>query len=133
MTGDYILDASALLAILLGEPGQERVIEILDRCFIHNVNVAEVIARLIRSGVPPSAAQSAIEELQLPIEFEFRLAAECAELLVARRDLGLSLGDCVCLATAAESGATAVTADRLRARVHGSKLRGKPLLVEVIR
>jgi PIN domain nuclease of toxin-antitoxin system len=65
MQGEYLLDASALLAVLLGEPGQEHVLAILDRSFVHSVNVAEVIARLIRSGVPVKAAKSAVSELHL--------------------------------------------------------------------
>ena len=133
MTSEYLLDASALLTVLLGEPGHERVLEILDRSFIHSINVAEVIARLIRSGVPPKTAEAAIEQLQLETEHAFVDAAACGELLGARRDVGLSLGDCVCLATAARTGATAVTADRAWSRVSGTKLRGKPLRVEVIR
>jgi PIN domain nuclease of toxin-antitoxin system len=133
MTGEYILDASALLTVLLGEPGHERVLEILDRSFIHTVNVAEVIARLIRSGVPPKTAEGAVEELQLETEQAFVDAAACGELLGTRRDLGLSLGDCVCLATAARSGAIAVTADRAWSKVSGTKLRGKPLRAEVVR
>ena len=133
MTGEYILDASALLIVLLGEPGQERVLEILDRSFIHSINVAEVIARLIRSGVPPKAAEAAVDELQLETEHALVDAATCGELLGTRRDLGLSLGDCVCLATAARSGAIAVTADRAWSHVSGTKLRGKPLRVEMIR
>lgn len=133
MKGEYVLDASALLAILLAEPGQERVVEILDRSFIHSLNMAEVIARLIRSGVPPKTAESVVEELQLETEHAFADAAACGELLGTRRDLGLSLGDCVCLATAARSGAIAVTADRAWSKLSGTKLRGKPLLVDVIR
>lgn len=133
MTGEYLLDASALLTVLLGEPGQERVLDILDRSFIHSVNVAEVIARLIRSGVPPKTAEAAVEQLQLETEAAFVDAAACGELLGARRDLGLSLGDCVGLATAARTGAIAVTADRAWSQVSGAKLRGKPLRVEVIR
>lgn len=133
MIREYLLDASALLTVLLGEPGQERVLEILDRSFIHSINVAEVIARLIRSGVPPKAAEGAIAELQLETEDAFVDAAACGELLGTRRDLGLSLGDCVCLATAARSGAIAVTADRAWSQVSLVQLRGKPVRVEVIR
>ncbi len=133
MTGEYLLDASALLTVLLGEPGQERVLEILDRSFIHSINVAEVIARLIRSGVPPKIAEAAVEELQLETENTFADVAACGELLGTRRDLGLSLGDCVCLATAARSGAIAVTADRAWSHVSLGRLQGKTLRVEVIR
>lgn len=130
---EYILDASALLAVLLGEPGQQRVLEVLDRSFVHSINVAEVIARLVRSGVPPKTAEAAVEELQLETEQAFVDAAACGELLGTRRDLGLSLGDCVCLTTAARSGAIAVTADRAWSKLNGAKLRGKPLRVDVIR
>jgi PIN domain nuclease of toxin-antitoxin system len=133
MQGEYLLDASALLAVLLGEPGQEHVLAILDRSFVHSVNVAEVIARLIRSGVPVKAAKSAVSELHLETEHEFREPALCGEMLAASRELGLSLGDCVCLTTAAMSGAIAVTADRVWSKVNGQRLGGKILQVEVIR
>jgi ribonuclease VapC len=133
MKGAYLLDASALLAVLLGEPGQEQVLAILDRSFIHSVNVAEVIARLIRSGVPAKAAEAAVSELQLETEYEFREPAACGELLGATRELGLSLGDCVCLTTAAMSGAIAVTADRAWSKLDGHRLRGRILQVETIR
>ena len=81
MEGEYLPDASVLLAVLLGEPGQKQVLEILDRSFIRRVNVAEVIARLIRSGVRARTAAAAVSELRLEIEREFREPAICAELL----------------------------------------------------
>ena len=46
MKEQFVLDASALLSILLDEPGQDRVNQILDRSQIHAVNLAEVIGRL---------------------------------------------------------------------------------------
>jgi PIN domain nuclease of toxin-antitoxin system len=46
------LDASALLSILLDEPGQDRVNRIAARSPIHAVNLAEAIGRLVRSGMP---------------------------------------------------------------------------------
>jgi PIN domain nuclease of toxin-antitoxin system len=54
-------------------------------------------------------------------------------MLAGSRELGLSLGDCVCLTTAAMSGAIAVTADRVWSKVNGQRLGGKILQVEVIR
>lgn len=133
MKGEYVLDASALLAVLLGEPGQEQVLAILDRSFIHGINVVEVIARLIRSGVPAKAAEAAVAELQLETEHEFHEFATCGELLGASRKLGLSLGDCVCLTTAAMSGAIAITADHAWSKLNGARLRGKTLRIETIR
>ena len=43
----FVLDASALLSILLDEPGQDRVNQIVDRSRIHAVNLAEVIGRWV--------------------------------------------------------------------------------------
>jgi hypothetical protein len=62
------------------------------------------------------------DELQLEVEEEFgaRQAEFCGALLGTRRDLGLSLGDCVCLTTAAWLGAVAVTADRRWKELEGT-------------
>ena len=42
MKAQFVLDASALLSLVLDEPGHERVDRILDRSRIHAVNLAEV-------------------------------------------------------------------------------------------
>ena len=42
MKAQFVLDASALLSIVLDERGHERVDRILDRSRIHAVNLAEV-------------------------------------------------------------------------------------------
>jgi PIN domain nuclease of toxin-antitoxin system len=44
--GGICADASALLSVLLAEPGEDRVREVLDRSQMHAVNVAEVIGKL---------------------------------------------------------------------------------------
>ena len=56
-----------------------------------------------------------------------------ATLLGTRRDLGLSLGDCVCLTVAAASGAVAVTADRRWKELDGVTIGGERIRVELIR
>ena len=66
----YALDASALLALVFNEPGQEKVSAVIDRAYIHSVNVAEVVAKLIREGVPRAEAEQTIEELKLDIDEE---------------------------------------------------------------
>lgn len=135
MTGEFVLDASALSSILLGEQGGERVHEILEHSRIHAVNLAEVIGRLVRSGVPPETAGAILAELHLEIEEHFgpKQAESCGTLLGTRRDLGLSLGDCVCLATAGSLGAVAVTADRRWKALDGVSLHGETLRVQLIR
>ena len=130
-----MLDASALLSILLDERGQDRVNEILDRSQIHAVNLAEVIGRLVRAGMPPEKAVAALGRLYLEVEeeFETRQAEFCGVLLGTRRDLGLSLGDCVCLTTAASLGAVAVTADRRWKELDGTVVGSATMRVELIR
>lgn len=135
MTEAFVLDASALLCILLDECGHERVDRILDRSRIHAVNLAEVIGRLVRSGMPEDRAVASLRELHLEVDEEF--GAEqvefCGVLLGTRRDLGLSLGDCVCLTMAAWLGAVAVTADRRWEKLDGAAVNGRTIHVELIR
>jgi len=130
-----VLDASALLSILLDEPGQASVNRILDRAQIHAVNLAEVIARLVRAGTPPEKAIEILAGLYLEVDERFGTAqAEfCGTLLGTRRDLGLSLGDCVCLTAAAVSGAVAVTADRRWKELVGTTIRDAAIRVELVR
>jgi PIN domain nuclease of toxin-antitoxin system len=131
----YVLDASALLSILLDERGGDRVNQILDRSRIHAVNLAEVMGRLVRAGMPEEAAVASLRELHLEVDEEFGTAqAEfCGALLGTWRELGLSPGDCVCLTMAACSGAVAVTADRRWKELDGTVLKDATLRVELIR
>jgi PIN domain nuclease of toxin-antitoxin system len=131
----FVLDASALLSMVLDEPGHRRVDRILDRSRIHAVNLAEVVGKLVRSGMPAERAVATLDELQLEVEEEFgaRQAGFCGALLGTRRDLGLSLGDCVCLTTAAWLGAVAVTADRRWKELEGTVVNNETIRVELIR
>ena len=135
MKAQFVLDASALLSMVLDERGHERVDRILDRSRIHAVNLAEVVGRLVRSGMPAERAVATLQELHLEVEEEFgaRQAGFCGALLGTRRDLGLSLGDCVCLTTAAWLGAVAVTADRRWKELEGTVVNDETIRVELIR
>lgn len=135
MKAQFVLDASALLSIMLDERGRERVDRILDRSRIHAVNLAEVVGRLVRSGMPAERAVATLQELQLEVEEEFGAtqAGFCGALMGTRRDLGLSLGDCVCLTTAAWLGAVAVTADRRWKELEGTVVNDETIRVELIR
>jgi len=131
----YTLDASALLALMLGEPGEEMVGAILDRSCIHCINVAEVVNKLIRAGVPPDEAFASVEELHLPTiqEFSLRQAGDCGQLIAETKKQGLGLGDCVCLTVSAWLGATAVTAERLWKKLEGFKINRIALSIQLIR
>lgn len=124
-----VLDASALLPLLQNEPGADIVLQRLPQAMISAVNLSEVVAKLADYGVPPQRARTALEGLDLDVrEFDAAAGYAAADLRDATRALGLSLGDRACLALAIQSGAAAITADRVWARLSGDLVR-----VEVIR
>ncbi len=110
----YLLDASALLAVLFNEPGAEVVSGLIDDCSIHSVNLAETVRKVLQTGLPEDEAAAILDELNLEVHSVLTVGeAFAAGRLASRsRSLGLSLGDCVCLAVAAQTGQTVVTADR---------------------
>ena len=109
----YVLDASAVLAVLQNEPGREKVEAVLDGAIIGRSNYAEVLITLVNKGSSLDDAIAAIESLELiTIEFDKDQAGKNAELRPITKHLGLSLGDRACLALAIQENATAVTADR---------------------
>jgi ribonuclease VapC len=132
-----LLDASALLALILNERGADRVEALLDSAAIHAVNLAEVVAKLLQKGVPADEAGRVAEEMALDVYEEFGVlqAASCGELHASARPLGLGLGDCVCLTVAAWKGMTAVTCDRKWLDLQGRSLpgTGTQLQVECVR
>jgi PIN domain nuclease of toxin-antitoxin system len=108
-----VLDASALLALLNGERGADRVARVVADAAMSTVNLAETISKLVQRGAPPAEASRLISLLDIEmLDFTRSLAEAAAALIAATGKRGLSLGDRACLATAMEAGATAVTADR---------------------
>jgi PIN domain nuclease of toxin-antitoxin system len=108
-----VFDASALLALLNGEPGASRVQARLPQAVIGAVNLSEVLAKLIDAGMPENAAAASVAALGLRIiDFDESLARSAAALRPATRKLGLSFGDRACLAVAHRLGCPALTADR---------------------
>ncbi len=109
-----MLDASALLALMLGEPGADAVYVILSNARISAVNLSEVVAKLQERGVPEGVIADSLAELDLDVvAFDRPQAMRAGLLRQATRAAGLSLGDRACLASAAEAGATAITTDRI--------------------
>lgn len=109
----YILDASAVLAVLQDESGKEKVEAILDQSSLGRINATEILTSLINKGSDLPDAILALDNLELPIiEFDELQSRKTAELRPLTRHLGLSLGDRACLALAIQENAVAVTADR---------------------
>ena len=116
----YVLDASALLCLLFGEPGAERVEALLPGARMGAANLAEVVAKLVERGADGDAVLADLAELDLAIVPLDRAQAEASGLMRARtRGAGLSLGDRCCLALAASLSATAITTDRTWAQLDG--------------
>jgi len=109
-----VIDASAALAFLQGEPGFERVRDALADAVIGAVNFSEILAKLAEKGVGKEAVGLAVSALACPvIDFDRAQAEASADLRPASRKFGLSLADRACLALAKLRGATALTADKV--------------------
>lgn len=124
MERKYLLDASALLAVIRNEPGADRVLAVLDNSEIHAVNLAEVVRKLVAFGKPVDEVIAYTDALNLEVleELNVKQVHEVAKLAPEAKRLGLSLGDCVCLVIAEWLGMTAVTAERRWSEIRGRKV-----------
>jgi ribonuclease VapC len=122
-----VLDASAVVAVLLGEPAAQEVATILRQRpppYIAAVNLAEVTDKMIRGeGRSPAEVRERIDWLLVGgLEVEpvwlpaARLAASLRATHYHRTDAPLSMADCICLATAMKLKAALATTDPALAR-----------------
>jgi len=124
----YVLDASAVLALLNQERGQEKVEGVLDESVMSAVNFCEVMGKLIDAGLPEDEALDSIELLNIEvIDFNKDMARVAAALRARTRKLGLSLGDRSCLALGLARRNTIVTAEKIWAKLKNG------VTIEIIR
>jgi PIN domain nuclease of toxin-antitoxin system len=108
-----VLDSSAVLAVLNGEPGVDKIAEVLTDALVSTVNYAEVVAKLVERGTSLVEAKTALQSIALTtVDFDIALAQRTGELRAETRKRGLSLGDRACLSLAQREGVAAITADR---------------------
>jgi ribonuclease VapC len=108
----YVLDASALLAAMLGERGAQTVEARFSDACISAVNLSEVVAKLSERGVPEGTIHESLSDLDLDVrDFDTVQALRAGQLRNVTRSKGLSLGDRACLALAGKLGAVAITTD----------------------
>jgi ribonuclease VapC len=102
-----VFDASAVLALMHGEPGAEKLKKLQPEAVVNAVNAAEVLAKLVNRGMPAEEAQAAYEALHLETT-----PFEPAQVLVSARYVrkGVSLGD-RCFLAAAHRHGTGWTSD----------------------
>ena len=109
----YVLDASALLALLFGEPGAETVADLIaEGTVVSAVNLSEVATVLVRRELDVAGI---IESLvaQVGVEaFTYADALSAASLQPAGASFGLSLADRACIALARRLGSSAASADQ---------------------
>ena len=111
----YVMDASAMLALMQAEKGWEVVDELIQeqQCVASCVNIAEVGTRMFDKGLAPSQLERTLKETNIePVDFDLEQSSLCAELRLSTKNAGLSLGDRACLALAKLMDGTAVTSDR---------------------
>lgn len=108
-----VFDSSALLALLLQEPGADRVAANLDGACMSSVNFAEVVGYLARRGSTEEKIRNVLGGFSFAIApFEANDAYRVGLLRPLTEKAGLSLGDRACLSLARLRGAPAMTADR---------------------
>lgn len=112
---EQVLDSSAILALILDEPGAEVVRQaIREGALTSSVNLSEVIARLSSEGSNREQISAQVTPLKIRVvEFSTEHAWQAGLLRPLTRDLGLSLGDRCCLSLAMELGLPVLTADRV--------------------
>ena len=107
------LDSSAILALLFGEPGGDRVASVVGGAVISAVNLSEIIAKLVENGYGDDEAERAVDGfLPSVMPHDVPLAIATGMLRRTTRQKGLSLGDRACLALARREKARVLTADR---------------------
>ena len=110
---EFVLDASALLALLKEEPGCAKVLEALAEARISVVNLAEVVSHFIHAGMPPHEVDAMLKPLPVTVvEADEGMALVAGRLRAQTSEVGLSLGDRFCLALALRDGLPAMTADK---------------------
>ena len=99
--------------MMFGEPGGERVEELLPRACVSAVNLSEVVAKLHDRKMDDDTVERILANFKVEaIEFDRDVAVLAGNLRPLTRQLGLSLGDRACLATAQIKLLTVLTADQ---------------------
>lgn len=111
---EVVLDASAILALIQDEPGQEVLTdEIMDRAVASAVNVAEVQSKLVKKSHDPEGSWLAIlSVVTVAKPFTGDQAKIAGDMIAMTEKFGLSLGDRSCLALAIALNAPVYTAEK---------------------
>ncbi|MBI0475289.1 PIN domain-containing protein [Sphingomonas sp. MA1305] len=113
-----VVDASAIMALMLGESGAELVATIVRGSLMSTVNISECCARGVERGASAEAVLSILDVYEITtVPFDLPLALKAASLREPTRALGASLGDRACLALAMAHALPVYTGDRRLAEI----------------
>lgn len=108
-----ILDASAILAVVLAESGADYVLQHMSEAHLVTVNMSEALAKLLEYGMAFDDARKQIGRLDCNIHmFDSDLAERTAILRGMTRQYGLSLGDRACLSLCQSRNLPVLTSDQ---------------------
>lgn len=109
---EFVLDASALIAMLKQEKGAAKVSKAIASARMSAVNYAEVVSHFAFLGMPPAAIDAMLDPLPITIVPADHATSRIAgRLRAVTASAGLSLGDRYCLALAQRDGLPAWTGD----------------------
>ena len=116
---NYVLDASAILALLNNESGSEIVVNVLTEAVISSVNLSEIVAKLADNGMSEVEVREVIGALGLEItNFDTEIAFHAGMLRPLTRSVGLSFGDRACFSLGKFLGLPILTTDRAWANLN---------------
>jgi len=109
----YVLDASAILAVLQGEDGADVVAPHLRDAEVSIINVGEVLAKAVEQGGDVDVVQAILRSYGFRTRaFREAHARQSALLRPVTKQLGLGFGDRACLVQGMFSERPILTADR---------------------
>ncbi|HWJ37532.1 MAG TPA: type II toxin-antitoxin system VapC family toxin [Sphingomicrobium sp.] len=118
---EFVLDASALIAMLREEPGARKVADAIAGACMNVFNYAEVVSYFTHAGMDEGDIDAMLDPLPVQlIPADKDLARLAGHLRKRTSGAGLSLGDRFCLALAKQKGLPAWTAVRGWKRVAGA-------------
>jgi ribonuclease VapC len=108
-----VLDASAVLAVMLGERGHAGVVPHIKGSVISAVNYSEVLKKATERGSAMLPTRLYLENLSMiVVPFDEAQATQAAELWPMTRDHGLSFADRACLSLGMTRAIPVITADK---------------------
>jgi PIN domain nuclease of toxin-antitoxin system len=108
-----VLDASAILAVILKEPGADKVEATFGNAVISAATLAEILTKTHQRGLDSEGSYRRIVSFGIDIvPVTSRHARIAGEISRAPRELDLSLGDRLCIALAISLNCELLTSDR---------------------